>query len=135
MNITGHCHCGELVFTAKVLPEKVVICHCTDCQLLSASAFRTVVMSEVDGMNFIKGTPKEYIKIAESGNQRAQGFCQQCGSAMYATSVGDKSRVYGIRLGVVDQRNELTPVMQIWHRSAQPWLNTLHGISTFSTTP
>lgn len=63
MNITGHCHCGELVFTAKVLPEKVVICHCTDCQLLSASAFRTVVMSEVDGMNFIKGTPKEYIKL------------------------------------------------------------------------
>ncbi|WP_144209106.1 GFA family protein [Shewanella donghaensis] len=135
MNITGQCHCGDLAFTAKVRPDKVIVCHCNDCQMLSASAFRTVVMSDIDAMTFTKGTPKEYIKIADSGNPRAQGFCQQCGSAMYATSVGDAPRVYGIRLGVVDQRKALTPSMQIWHCSAQSWLKDLNHISAFSTTP
>ena len=43
MKVTGRCHCGELAFNAIVDPEKTMICHCTDCQVLSATAFRTVV--------------------------------------------------------------------------------------------
>jgi hypothetical protein len=43
MKIDGHCHCGEITFTAEVDPEALNICHCTDCQTLSGSAFRVNV--------------------------------------------------------------------------------------------
>lgn len=135
MNITGSCHCGELSFTARVDTEKVMVCHCTDCQVLSASAFRTVVMSEPNELTFNKGTPKEYIKIAESGNERAQGFCQNCGTAIYATSVGEGDRVYGIRVGCVDQKAELSPKIQIWCQSKVTWLNDINNMKAFSKTP
>lgn len=135
INITGGCHCGEVTFQASVDPKKVLICHCSDCQKLSGSTFRSVVMSAANGVTFTKGEAKEYIKVAESGNQRAQGFCSNCGSALYATSVEKTNRVYGIRVGVVDQRNELIPHFQIWHRSAVPWLNKLNSLPAFDTVP
>jgi hypothetical protein len=40
MKIDGHCHCGEITFEAEVDPDALNICHCTDCQTLSGSAFR-----------------------------------------------------------------------------------------------
>ena len=135
MQITGSCHCGEITYSAKINAEKVLICHCSDCQVLSASAFRTVVMSYPDALTFTKGTPKEYIKVADSGNQRAQGFCNNCGTGLYATSVGTSEKIYGIRLGTVLQREQLSPKRQIWCQSAQPWLNTLSNIPKYDTTP
>lgn len=135
MKINGGCHCGDICYTAIVKPNKVIVCHCADCQLLSASAFRTVVMSEPDSLTFTKGKPKEYIKVAESGNQRAQGFCENCGSGIYATSVGDEAKIYGIRLGTVSQKAQLKPKAQIWCRSAQTWLNELSTIPAHQKGP
>lgn len=40
MHVTGACHCGSITFSAEVDEAKVMVCHCTDCQVLGASAFR-----------------------------------------------------------------------------------------------
>jgi hypothetical protein len=32
MKIDGRCHCGFITFKAEIEPEKVWLCHCTDCQ-------------------------------------------------------------------------------------------------------
>ena len=134
-SITGGCHCGAIAFEANINTNNVLICHCIDCQKLSGTAFRTVVVSEPNGVNFTKGKVKEYIKIAESGNERAQGFCENCGSALYATSVDTNNRVYGLRVGSIDQRNELVPTKHIWHRSSLPWLEQLHSFTIFEKIP
>lgn len=133
--VTGGCHCGAIKYQAIINPEKVLICHCTDCQKISGTAFRTVVMSEPDQVTFTQGQPKEYIKIAQSGNQRAQGFCVDCGSGLYATSVGDEPRIYGLRLGAVDQRENFIPKAQIWCQSAQPWIEKFDSMKKFEQTP
>ena len=59
MKISGRCHCGAVRFEAEVDPAEVLICHCTDCQTLSGSAFRTVAVA---GGRF--GTAKRYTQIA-----------------------------------------------------------------------
>ena len=41
------------------------------------------------------------------GNQREQTFCPECGSGLYATSVGDGPKVYNIRAGTVRQHDQL----------------------------
>ena len=43
MKITGSCHCGAISYEAEVDAGAVIVCHCTDCQTLSGSAFRVVV--------------------------------------------------------------------------------------------
>ncbi|MEM7222597.1 MAG: GFA family protein [Pseudomonadota bacterium] len=128
MKIDGACHCGKIAFEAEIDLEDVKICHCSDCQTLSASAFRTVAPTLPGAFTLLRGEPKIYVKVAESGNHREQAFCGDCGAGLYAATVGGGERVYNLRVGAVTQRDQLIPTMQVWHRSAQPWLAELAQI-------
>lgn len=128
MKIDGACHCGDITYEAEIDPEKVVICHCTDCQTLSGSAFRTVALSEKGAFTLRSGEPSIYVKTADSGAQREQAFCPNCGTPIYSTSVGDGPKVHGIRAGTIRQRRELAPKLQAWTRSEQPWLAELGAV-------
>jgi hypothetical protein len=128
MRIDGRCHCGYISYQAEVDPEKVEICHCTDCQTLSGSAFRTVVPTPETQFKLLSGEPKLYVKTAESGTKRAQAFCPECGTPIYSTAVGEGPRFFGIRVGTAHQRAELRPKTQYWFRSAQHWVTDLGSL-------
>ena len=128
MKIDGGCHCGAITYEAEIDPEKVGICHCTDCQTLSGSAFRTILVVPEDDFKLLSGEPKTYVKIGESGAKRAQTFCSECGAPIYSTSVGDGPKLFSVRLGTARQRDELPPKVQIWFRSAQRWLTDLESV-------
>jgi hypothetical protein len=125
MKIDGACHCGYITYEAEIDPDKVWICHCTDCQTLSGTAFRTLVVVSEDNFLILSGEPKIYVKTGSSGAKREQSFCPECGSPFYSTSVGDGPKFYNIRLGTVRQRDELPPKKQYWSRSALHWLSDL----------
>lgn len=133
MRITGGCHCGAIKYEAEVDPATVSICHCTDCQVMSGSAFRGSVPAKKEGFR-LHGTPKIYVKTAESGNKRAQAFCAECGTHVYATSPQDQ-KIFGIRVGTSDQRGDLKPVRQIWCQSAQPWAMNIDTLQKFPRQP
>jgi hypothetical protein len=58
MKIDGRCHCGFITYEAEIDLEKVMLCHCTDCQMLSGSAFRTVAHTREGGFRLLSGEPK-----------------------------------------------------------------------------
>ena len=128
MKIDGRCHCGAITYEAEIDPAKVLVCHCTDCQSLSGSAFRVNVPSEGDSFRFLTGRPKIYVKTAESGNHREQAFCPDCGSPIYASGVGGTPPL-SIRVGSIRQRDQLIPRKQVWCRSAQRWLPDLGAVA------
>ena len=129
MKIDGGCHCGHVKYEDDVRDDFVVICHCTDCQKLSAAAYRIVVQSQETDFKLLNHSPKDYIKISESGAKRVQAFCPECGSHIYATSTDNVgARVFNIRLGSVNQKDQFKPTGQIWCRSAQPWAFNLEDI-------
>lgn len=128
MKIDGGCRSGYITYEAEADPDKVSICHCTDCQTLSGTAFRTSIPAPDHAFRVTSGEPAVYVKTAESGAKRAQGFCARCGSPIYATAVGDGPKVYNIRVGTVRQRDQLVPKRQIWCRSQQRWLGGIGAI-------
>jgi len=75
----------------------------------------------------VTGQPAVYVKTtAESGRPRAQAFCGKCGSPIYSTTVGDGVQPsYTLRVGILRQRDQLTPRRQIWWRSGRPWVTEL----------
>lgn len=133
MKIDGACHCGKITYEAEVDPAGGRICHCTDCQTMGGTAFRMVVPSRVGGFRVTAGTPKIYVKIAESGNPRAQAFCPDCGTHLYASPPGDEPKVYNVRTSTVRQRDRIVPQFQSWHRSAQRWLPELGAMRKLDT--
>jgi hypothetical protein len=128
MKIDGGCYCGKITYEAEIDPATVRICHCTDCQKLTGTAYRAVVVAPREGFLLRSGTPKIFIKTAESGSQRAHAFCPDCGTPLYSAALTD-TPIYGLRLGTITQRAELPPPRrQIWCRSALPWAMNLEAV-------
>lgn len=133
MKVQGGCHCGALRYEAEVDAEKVGICHCTDCQRLTGSAFSLFVPVPAEAFRLV-GEPKIYVKTAEGGNRRAQAFCGTCGTRLYASAVGEPT-VFNLRVGTMDQRASLVPRMQLWCRSALPWVQQIGSIPRLEKQP
>jgi hypothetical protein len=127
MHIDGQCHCGRVTYVADIDPLKVSICHCTDCQSLTGSAYRVTVICGGDQVRLAGAAPKVYAKIGDSGRTRFQHFCVDCGSPLFTSGEGGADD-WGIRWGSIRQRDQLRPARQIWCRSAVPWLNDVTGL-------
>jgi hypothetical protein len=128
MQVEGHCQCGRIRYQAVVDPGLVVICHCTDCQSFSGSPYRVGVPAARENFSLEAGTPKIYVKVAASGRRRAQAFCGDCGSAIYAADAEDPQR-YVLRVGSLAQRERLPPRRQIWCGSALSWARDIDAVA------
>ena len=116
VKVEGRCHCGGIRYEAEVDPDKTTVCHCTDCQMLTGSAFRANVQAPAETFVLLSGEPRIYVKTAESGNRRAHAFCPDCGTPVYSCAPVDPSH-YSLRVGCLAQRAQLRPSRQIWcHR-------------------
>jgi len=133
MHVDGSCHCGDVQFEAEIDPKRVGICHCTDCQVFSGSAFRMAVMVAGADFHLRKGEAAVYEKRAESGAQRHLAFCRRCGTHLYGFTPGDERAIYSVRIGVLAERAELSPRAQIWCRSEMPWLSGLKEVRRIAT--
>jgi len=130
MKIDGSCSCGNIKIEGEADPDKDSVCHCTDCQSASGTAFRVSI--PVSGATFkMTGQPTIFIKTtAESGNPRVQAFCPKCGSPIYSTTPGEgQQAMYIVRVGILSQRDRLMPKRQIWWRSARDWVTGLDRIA------
>jgi hypothetical protein len=127
MKVEGNCHCGKIAYEAVIDPDAVRICHCTDCQTLTGTAYRTVVPTVAGSFVLKRGAPKLYVKTAESGTQRAQAFCPDCGTPVYAANASGPPN-YSLRVGTIKERAQLAPTRQIWCRSALPWAMDLQDV-------
>jgi hypothetical protein len=127
MNVTGACHCGSIEFFADVDASQVLVCHCTDCQVLAGSAFRVNARAPFASFKVTKGQPKIYVKIAESGAERLHGFCPECGTPLYSAAPVNPTVIF-LRIGAIHQRDSLRPAVQIWQRSTVSWLHELESV-------
>ncbi len=94
MKITGSCHCGAITIEGEADPEKVGICHCTDCQ----SEHRLGVphlsaRSTAKRFKLQAGQPTNYVKTtADSGKPRVAGVLPELRLADLLDHAGEASR-------------------------------------------
>ena len=121
MKIDGRCHCGYITYEAEIDPEKVMVCHCADCQTLSGFAFRTVVFTREDTFKLLSGE----LKTGESGTKRPQSFSPECGTPIYSSTTGEDPKVHVIRVGTACQRDQLVP--KAWSRLLAQKCGRIHA--------
>ncbi|MFZ2080057.1 MAG: GFA family protein [Xanthobacteraceae bacterium] len=132
MKVDGACACGAIRIEAEADPENTNMCHCTDCQAATGTAFRVSVRVQ-GALLKVTGKPAIYVKTtADSGNPRVQAFCGACGSPLYSTTVGDGVQpLYMLRVGILRQRDQFMPRRQIWWRSAQRWVTKITDVPRY----
>jgi len=98
MKIDGHCHYGRISFEAAIPTQSSSATASTAKRL----PLRPFVQTSPLVVHFVfrSGTPKSYMKTAESGNKRRHAFCGDCGTTIYACA-GDNPQSYSLRVGTI----------------------------------
>ena len=69
----GACYCSEVTINGSVSADMIMACHCTDFQKFSGAPFRALAVMSAEQVA-ISSAVKKYLKIADSRNERVQGF-------------------------------------------------------------
>ena len=128
MKVDGSCHCGQITYEAEVDPERVRVCNCTDCQVLTGSAFRVSVAVRAQTFRLLTGRPKVYVKTGDSGAKRRHAFCPNCGAPVTASADSDDPPTYSLRIGCLAQKAELPPRRRFWCKSALAWAQDISSV-------
>ena len=131
--MTGGCVCGQVRYSANAEPMFTGVCHCTNCQKQSGTAFNVVVAVPQAALT-IQGSPKTYIAKGDSGSDNVRKFCPNCGS----TILSEPALMPGasiIRAGTLDDTSWLKPTMEIYCDSKQSWVDLAGGMQRFPKMP
>ena len=129
---TGGCQCGEVRYEVVGTPRKLIVCHCTDCQRQSGSAFgMTLLVNEAD-FRLTQGEVKTFASTSAAGRAKLGAFCPQCGTRIYHKPEWRRGTV-SVKPGTLDDTSELKPDMHIWTRSKQPWVTIPDRVETHDT--
>ena len=82
----------------------------------------------------IKGAPKEYQHLADSGNQMTKKFCGNCGAQMFSLGSG-RPGIVSIRVGTIDDLNMIQPTINVFVSSKIPSTPMDNSLVTFEKMP
>ncbi len=130
---TGSCHCGEISYTVNAEPLRQVNCHCENCRKTSGGPYLANVFVPEDSVQ-IKGSPKEYQHLADSGNQMTKKFCGNCGAQMFSLGSG-RPGIMSIRGGTIDDLEMIQPTINVFVSSKIPSTPLDESLATFEKMP
>lgn len=129
--LTGGCLCGACRYELRAAPHLVYLCHCTDCQRQSGSAFSMSMPAPNDAFAVTKGDPARFERTMQSGRRTTVRFCGSCGSRVFAQA---SAQVVVLRPGTLDDTRWVVPAAQNYRRSAMHWA-CYEGLPSFDEAP
>lgn len=130
----GGCQCGKIRYEIVGTPKPLVVCHCTDCQRQSGSAFGMTLPVEEADFRITQGELKTYASTSAAGRGKLGAFCPDCGTRIYHKPEWRKGTV-SIKPGTLDDTRWLKPEMHLWTSSKQGWVSIPEDVKTFEKQP
>jgi hypothetical protein len=131
--IAGGCLCGKVRYSATGEPAFVGVCHCTDCQKFTGSAFSTVLGVPKPAVKF-EGKIARYSKTGDTGKSIHRILCPECGSSI-ADEADALPDVVMLGSGTLDDSSWVKPEMEIFCDSAQAWVDLQGDMKRFPKMP
>ena len=115
--MNGRCQCGTIQFqTPTPHPSKIYICHCTECQHQSSSAFGiSARFPYFDIPSPYPGAISAYTRTTLSGRKVDGLFCSKCGSRLMHRAIGEE--YLSVKGGCLEGL-DLKGAVHIWCREA-----------------
>ncbi|YCH09273.1 GFA family protein [Arthrobacter sp. alpha11c] len=131
MKLDGQCLCGEVTYTIDSEPKFTALCHCTDCQRQTGGAYSLVIGVDDEKLKITGEAVKTFITVgSEHETNTNRSFCGECGSPI----VGRIDAMPGlafVKAGTLNDTSWLKPTVEVWCRSAQPWVEALPGAERY----
>ena len=132
--VTGTCQCGSVHYTLTQAPLVTVVCHCTDCQKLSAGAFSMTMLVKREHLRIERGDLAAFDRPANSGNVARCYFCPTCSNRIYHENP-EKNDIVRLKPGTLDDTNVIAPDMHVWTGSKQDWVDLPDNLPCYEAQP
>lgn len=114
--LTGGCQCGAVRYELRAAPVVFYLCHCTECQKQSSSAFGESVRVRAEDIT-VEGERQVWNRDGSKGRMGCE-FCPECGTRLFHSRPGSLN----IKGGTFDDRSWMHPAGHIWTGSKQPFV-------------
>jgi hypothetical protein len=130
MRRTASCACGQLRATIEGEPERVLACHCRECQrrtgsVLGVSAYFAKARVTVEGLS------SSFVRTTEQGLTFDTRFCATCGSSVLWTSSALPDHV-AVAVGAFADPSFPAPTLTAWTADKHPWVVMPEGCRSFA---
>ena len=132
--LEGGCQCGAIRYEIVGPSKRLMVCHCTDCQRQSGSAFGMTLVIDEGDFQLKKGKLKSFASTSDGGRAKLGTFCPDCGSRIYHKLDWRKGAL-SVKPGTLDSTLWLKPEIHIWTKSKQPWVAIPDGVEAYETQP
>lgn len=111
------------------------VCHCSNCQRQTATAFSTIVGVPSAALT-VEGNSLASFETASEGYESTttRHFCSACGSPLFSTIEAMPDLTF-LKAGTIDDISWFEPTAEIWTRSAQPWAPHFEGVERYDSVP
>jgi hypothetical protein len=114
--LAGACYCRAVTYEVTDAFEYALICHCSDCQRTTGSAFKPFAGIEAHELSLTSGRNLLQV-LGDEANHNA--FCRKCGSLLYSVVRG--GTYVHVTLGTLLEAPVRKPSAHIFVRSKAPW--------------
>ena len=123
--LEGGCTCGHVRYQITSKPLIVHCCHCRWCQRQTGAAFALNALFEAVNVKLLKGDVTEKSIPSPSGKGQVIARCPKCKVAVWSNYFmgGIKELIRFIRVGTLDDPDQLPPDVHIFTSTKQPWVN------------
>ncbi|MGI9433057.1 MAG: GFA family protein [Myxococcota bacterium] len=124
--VPGRCRCGHSQFVLREEPISFYLCHCTQCQAESGSAFGQTMHVRNEAIDSAEGPLREHTVEGPEGQRIRLTYCGDCLTNLWGQNV-DIPQVRGVNAGSLEDAAGLEPYGNMWTRSARPWVSFAPG--------
>lgn len=120
---TGRCLCGAVTLELSGDLIATAVCHCDHCQRQSGGAFSVNLVGHESQLT-INGDLQTYEERGDRGDDVyvRRRFCGTCGSPI-VSELAKTDGVIAIKAGVLDDRSDVKPTVEVWCVDRQPWVS------------
>lgn len=131
----GGCLCGAARYRLTGHGKWAAICHCTNCQKRTGSAFGISVYADDQQVKFLSGNLKSYRYRSDDGQRWVEmEFCENCGSTLSWTAELFPG-LRGLAGGSFDDPSWYDIRIHVWTQSAHDWMTYPEGMRIHQATP
>ncbi len=121
---SARCRCERIQMRVSAPPLLTMVCHCTGCQRMTASAYSLSIAIPAEGFEVVRGEPE----IGGLHGAARHHHCGHCKSWLFTRPEGMDDFV-NLRATMLDERGWFSPYIETWLAEGFAWAKTgaVHG--------
>ena len=115
----GQCRCGQVQFSVSSTPLVTMVCHCTGCQRMTASAYSLSALYAKDQFEVTSGEPV----VGGMHGATRHYFCAHCMSWLFTCPEG-LDHLVNVRATMLEDARSFAPFIETYTDEMLPWATT-----------